>query len=186
MKELTPKQRLFVAEYLTDLNATRAATAAGYSPKGAEVQGSKLLRIPKVSAEIAKRHGKRLGKLEITADRVLEELALIGFSNMLDYVKIQKSGRSFDIDFTKLTREQAAAIQEITVDATGGSNDGERRLVLRNKFKLADKRAALELLGKHLKLFPTKIEVGGPEGGPIPVDQDITVTFVEAGTAGDK
>jgi phage terminase small subunit len=179
MKGLTPKHRLFIAEYLTDLNATRAYMATGYRSKSPAVEASKLLRIPKVAAEIAKRHGKRLGKLEITADRVLEELALLGFANMLDYVKFQKNGKSFDIDFSKLTRDQAAAIQEVTVDATGGSNDGERRLVLRNKFKLADKRGALELLGKHLKLFPTKIEVGGPEGGPIPVDQDITVTFVE-------
>ena len=30
---LTPKQRRFVAEYLVDLNATKAAIRAGYHPK---------------------------------------------------------------------------------------------------------------------------------------------------------
>lgn len=161
---LTPKQDLFVAEYLIDLNATRAAIAAGYSPNGAEVQGSQLLRIPKVAAEIAKRHGKRLDRLEISADEVLGELRKMAMANMLDYIAIAENGRTFDINFSQLTRDQAAAIQEITVDATGGSNDGERRLVLRNKFKLASKRESLELLGRHLKLFTDKLEVSGLEG----------------------
>jgi len=33
--KLTPKQKRFVEEYLIDLNATRAAKAAGYSEKTA-------------------------------------------------------------------------------------------------------------------------------------------------------
>jgi phage terminase small subunit len=44
--ELTRRQELFVAEYLRDLNATRAAIAAGYGEKGAAVQGSQLLTNP--------------------------------------------------------------------------------------------------------------------------------------------
>jgi phage terminase small subunit len=40
MKELTPKQTRFVAEYLKDLNAKQAAVRAGYSEKTAEVQGA--------------------------------------------------------------------------------------------------------------------------------------------------
>ena len=38
---LTPKQARFVDEYLIDLNATQAATRAGYSEKTAEVQASR-------------------------------------------------------------------------------------------------------------------------------------------------
>lgn len=174
---LTRRQQTFVAEYLKDLNATRAATAAGYSAKTAKAQGSRLLTNVNVAALIQAKHGARLEKLDVTADRVLGELAKLGFSNMMDYATIDKNGQA-DIDLTKLTRDQAAAIQEITVDTTGGQGDGERRLVLRTKLKLAEKRGALELLGKHLKLFPNKIEVGGDDGGPIEVDEKITVTFV--------
>ncbi len=156
---MTGKQKLFVAEYLTDLNATRAAIAAGYGPAVtvAAVAGSKLLRNGKVVAEIAKVQQKRLGKLEITAEKVLQELALMGFANMIDYMTIE-DGKLAEFDYSKLTREQAAAIQEITMDTTGGSGDGERKLVLRTKFKLGDKRGSLELLGKHLKLFTERIE----------------------------
>lgn len=40
---LTSQQRLFVAEYLKDNNATQAAIRAGYSKKTANVQGARLL-----------------------------------------------------------------------------------------------------------------------------------------------
>jgi phage terminase small subunit len=46
---LRPKQTRFVAEYLVDLNATRAAIRAGYSPKTAGVIGHENLRKPKIA-----------------------------------------------------------------------------------------------------------------------------------------
>jgi phage terminase small subunit len=48
MKTLTPKQRRFVDEYLVDLNATRAAIRAGYSPRSANEQAS--MNLAKLSA----------------------------------------------------------------------------------------------------------------------------------------
>jgi phage terminase small subunit len=175
---LTPKQTRFVAEYLANgLNATKAAVSAGYSKKTAQEQGSRLLSNVMVAAAIDRKTEKRLEKLEITADRVLRELALMGFANMLDYMTVE-DGRLAEFDYSQLTRDQAAAIQEITMDTAGGSGDGERKLVLRTRFKLGDKRGSLELLGKHLKLFTDKVEQSGPDGGPI--QTSIAVRFVEA------
>ena len=68
---LTHKQQIFVREYQTDFNATRAALAAGYSEKTADSQGSRLLKNVKVATEIAKSTLKRAEKLEISADYVL-------------------------------------------------------------------------------------------------------------------
>ncbi len=45
---LTPKQQLFVAEYLVDLNATQAAVRAGYSKKTAYSVGHENLKKPEV------------------------------------------------------------------------------------------------------------------------------------------
>jgi phage terminase small subunit len=63
MKNLTPKQKVFIAEYLVDLNATRAYRSAGYAAPNAKVGASKLLTNANVSAAIAEKHGERLLKL---------------------------------------------------------------------------------------------------------------------------
>lgn len=68
---MTPKQKLFVKEYLVDLNATRAATAAGYSEKTAKQQGSRLLTNVDVAAKLAEVSQKRAEKLDISAEYVL-------------------------------------------------------------------------------------------------------------------
>lgn len=163
---LTKKQQVFVAEYIVDQNATKAAIRAGYSEKTAEQQGSRLLGNVKVSAEVDRNLGKKLEKLDITAEKVLRELALLGFSNMLDYISVGSNG-AIKVDLSKLTRDQAAAIQEVTVEEfterTGEDEYGKPSFenVKRVKFKLNDKRGALELLGRHLKLFTDKVQVEG-------------------------
>jgi phage terminase small subunit len=69
---MTPKQTLFVAEYLANgLNATKAAISAGYSEKTANKTGPRMLVNAGIAAAIAKKTGKRLAKLEVTADYVL-------------------------------------------------------------------------------------------------------------------
>jgi phage terminase small subunit len=143
----------FAREWVIDHNGTRAAIAAGYSEKGAHVRGTELLKNRKVQRLIDALNTKRYSKLEVTAEKITEELARLGFSNMLDYV--DGSGH---LDLSTLTRDQAAAIQEIREDTTGGSGDGERKLVLRTTFKLSDKLKALQLLGQTRGMFQEKVE----------------------------
>ena len=45
---LTPRQKSFVEKYLVSGNAAQAAIEAGYAPKSARSQGSKLLAMPAV------------------------------------------------------------------------------------------------------------------------------------------
>ncbi|MBP2230811.1 hypothetical protein J2847_004120 [Azospirillum agricola] len=71
---LTPKKAQFAQEYLVDLNATRAATAAGYSARTAKAQGARLLTDVDVQAAIQAGQAKRSERTAITADRVLVEL----------------------------------------------------------------------------------------------------------------
>jgi phage terminase small subunit len=76
---LTPRQQRFVAEYLVDLNGTQAAIRAGYSRNGAEVTASKLLRIAKVQRFVTAAQEERQTTTEVSADRVVRELAKIAF-----------------------------------------------------------------------------------------------------------
>lgn len=154
---LNDKQAKFVAEYLIDLNATQAAIRAGYSPKTAEQQGSRLLSNAKVAAAVQAGQSRIAAKLEITAEMVAAELAKIGFANMADYIRIV--GGEPVVDLTSMSRQQAAAIQEVTVEDYMDGRGEDARDVRRVKFKLADKRAALVDLGKHLGMFREQIDV---------------------------
>lgn len=154
---MTPKQAIFVKEYLVDLNATQAATRAGYSAKTAYSAGQRLLKHVDVASALAEAMEKRATKLDITAERVLGELALIGFANMQDYVRIH--GGDPYVDLSEMTREQAAAISEVTVEDFTDGRGEDAREVRRVKMKLHDKKGALTDLGRHLGLFREKVEV---------------------------
>ncbi len=166
MTDLTDKQQAFVREYLVDLNATQAAIRAEYSPKTAKAQGSRLLTNVYVQTAIAVAQESRSKRTLITADSVLRELGKLGFANMLDYITISSDGTA-GIDLSKLTREQAAAIVELSSEDT---YDKEGNLTRRNKIKLADKRASLVDIGRHLGMFKEKLEISGPDGGAVQLE----------------
>lgn len=74
---MTPKQQRFVEEYLVDLNATAAYQRAGYTAKNPNVAGveaHKLLKNPKITAEIDAARAKLSEKTEITQEYVLRRL----------------------------------------------------------------------------------------------------------------
>ena len=71
---LTAKQERFCAEYAVDLNATQAAIRAGYSPKTAKAQGSRLLTNADVKARVEADNAARAAKLALSADWVVEKL----------------------------------------------------------------------------------------------------------------
>ena len=88
MAKLTDKQRRFVEEYLIDLNATQAAIRAGYSVKTAKEIAAQNLTKLNISNEISKAMAERSRRTGVTADRVIEELAKIGFVNISNVVDL--------------------------------------------------------------------------------------------------
>ena len=71
---LTDKQTRFVQEFLLDLNATQAAIRAGYSPKTAQEQSSRLLSNVMVAEAIRQAQAARSERTQLKADWVLERL----------------------------------------------------------------------------------------------------------------
>lgn len=136
--KLTDKQKRFVDEYLVDLNATAAARRAGYKDPNI---GRQLITKNNVSAEIQKRQEKLRGKLEITQERVLEELAAIAFANGTDFATITHNGLVRLTPTDEVPEEKKKAVASIKEGQYG------------TEVKLHDKVRALELLGKHLGVF---------------------------------
>ncbi len=157
--KLTDKQKAFIEEYLIDLNATQAAIRAGYSQESAKEIGYENLTKLYVQEAIKAAQEARSKRTEITADRVLQELAKLAFSNIEDYTRIDDEGLA-QVNLSDLTRDQFAAINEITVDTRHDkAGDEKTSEVEKVKFKLADKGLNLERLGRHLKLFTDKREI---------------------------
>jgi phage terminase small subunit len=170
---MTLKQRLFVKEYLVDLNATRAAIKAGYSQKTAYSHGQRLLKNVEVRAAIQKRVDKIFERLDASAEHIIRELACVGFARMSDYIRVQ--GRNAYIDLSALTHDQSAAITELTNDqlirGTEKDEDGDDVpvQVRRTKIKLGGKLQALEMLAKYRKLLTDKVEHTNPAGDNVRV-----------------
>lgn len=154
-KKTDEKHELFVLEYIAnDFNGSKAAIAAGYSARTAGAASTRLLKNVKVQA-LLKRHLKeRKNSLEITADRVLEEMARLAFFD----VRKLFDDDGYPIHISNLDDDTAAAIVGVDV-VTKGNNDTGYADVM--KIKLVDKKGALELLGKRLSLFTDKTEVSG-------------------------
>lgn len=154
---MTKKQKRFVEEYLIDLNATQAAIRAGYSPDTAGAIGAENLKKPEIKSRIDKAMAERSKRTGINQDRVLQELARIGFARITDAIdpntaKIRKDASEDDL----------ACIQSIKIKPNEFGTERE--------VKMYDKRAALVDLGKHLGLFSSEKDTEKP----------IQITFVKA------
>lgn len=157
--KLTEKQKLFVQEYLVDLNATQAANRAGY--KNPEI-GRQLITKNNVSAAISEAMQDRAERVEITQDRILRELAAVAFADASTYAQVvDKKVKDFagkDVTIRavevlpteKLTPKQRAAL--------AGIKEGKNGI----EVKLNDKMQALELLGRHLGMFTDRVIVSAP------------------------
>jgi phage terminase small subunit len=150
---LTPKQGRFVEEYLVDLNGKQAAIRAGYSPKTAEVQASRMLRYAQVQLALEAEMQAQSKRTQVTADHVVTELAKLAFANMGNY--LPKKGEK--IDPSRFDQDRAAALEEITIDEVVDSAGVIRR---RTHLKLHDKKRALDSLARHLGLFADRPAIG--------------------------
>lgn len=147
---LRPKHKRFADEYLIDLNATKAAIRAGYSPKSAAQQGSELLKHPKVRAYIDARMAELSRRTGVNQERIIRELARIAF---LDPTKL------VDMDEATVlagaTEDDRAAISAVRVKRIP-TQDGEG---VEREIRFADKIRALELLGKRFGMWVDRNEV---------------------------
>lgn len=181
--KLTPKQKIFVDEYLVDLNATRAYKAAYKNIKKdetARANGSRLLTNANVKEYIDKRMKDREKRTEITQDFVLKELYAIASARGSDFAKVvQKSYMRpiLDKEGNKIDEEEVF-YKDVELTLTDDLPEDKKKAIAaikQTKFGIAvescDKVKALELLGKHLGMFKDKIEIEGSV--PVQIVDDI-------------
>lgn len=145
--KFTDLERLYVMEYLVDKNKKQACIRAGYKAKNAEKMGWQVHSRPHIQDAIEWHLVRMLKKIEITADRVLQEIAMTAF---LDPREAFKGNTNIDVD--KMPEHVARAIDSIQIRYLENGD------VVHN-VQFNPKMKGLELLGKNLKLFTDKIEV---------------------------
>jgi phage terminase small subunit len=165
------RHEAFARAIVEGKSARDAYQAAGYKSKGrgADANASRLISNDNVARRVAELKEEAAKGAVMTGREVLEELSKLGRANMADYTRVGLDGDPV-LNFAALTRDQAAALVEVTVEDFLDSRGEDARQVRRVKFKLADKRGALDLLGKYHKLFAERREHSGLDGGPIEVE----------------
>ncbi|AKF98654.1 terminase small subunit [Pseudomonas aeruginosa] len=144
---LTKKQRLFVDEYLLDLNATQAAIRAGYSTRRAAEIGYQLLQRPEVAQAIQAAMAERSKRTEVEADYVIRRLREIDEMDVLDILEDDGSFRSIR-DWPKAWRQFLSGIE--IAELFEGRGDDRRIAGVLRKVKWPDKLRNLELLSRHV------------------------------------
>lgn len=135
---LSYKRRAFVEAYLQTWNATKAADQANYAHPGR--QGHRLLK----NVEIQQAIQERIAEIAMSADEVLARLSQQASVDISDFLN-EHGGINW-----QAVKEQGYLIKSIIHE-----KGKQSRLVLH------DSQRALELMGKHHRLFVEKHEVGG-------------------------
>lgn len=152
---LKSKHAQFVAEYLKDKNAAAAYRRVyGCSESAAGNAGPRLLRTAQIQSEIARIEQQALAKVQrdtgITLERTLREVARLAF---FDARKLfNESGRPLSI--IDLDDDTAAAVAGLDVLEEFEGSGADRVLIGHvKKWKIADKKGALDMLMKHLGAY---------------------------------
>ena len=166
-KELDAREARFVDEYMLDLNPERAAVAAGYTLNTAKSKSFSWVgnsrSKPHVFAEVQKRKDKLAEKKAISAERVIAEIAKVGFASMRRFVTIDADGQP-QINLTDTPDDDLDALSEIQTetvlerDGTDDQGNPQFNRVRKTKIKLYDKLNALEKLAQHTGVYAKRDE----------------------------
>ena len=153
--------KAFILHYLKSYNATQAAKDAGYSKKTAYSSGQRLLKNVEIQQAIIKAESRLENKLFISKEKILKELAVIGFSSIDDYLTIGEGGLVQANTFEEMPIGSISAIKKVKEKRTIRQiQDDSEDMILDStfEFELYDKPQALINMGKELGMFREKVD----------------------------
>jgi len=157
---LTPKQDLFCHEYLKDRNATQAYIRAGYSRKGARANAAREIAKDSIRAKINELLKEQLERLKIDSDMVIRGLLAIAMANVSDAFDEGNNLKPIK-DMPEPTLRSIAFMKR--VDQFDGQGKKRKKIGCNWCIRFYDRIRALELLGRHLKMFTDVHEIPGLE-----------------------
>jgi hypothetical protein len=164
----TIEQAKFAEAYIRHGDAARAwresyrdavrDTEARFLQVKSQIEGATILRMEFMASYIAYIRRNLTERLVVTKDNVLTHLSQLAFSNYGDFVSVSEGGEVTH-DLSGLTREQWAAVQEMSIETYVVGTGEDAQPVKSTKIKLAPKIGPLELIGKTMKMFTDVVAV---------------------------
>lgn len=121
----------------------------------ADVLGKRLLGKTAVIEIVDEQSSRVAAAANVTAERVVKELAIVAFSNLKDFVD-WNSGSVTVKSLDDIPEHLHPAIAEITLKDTKDGRD--------IKVRLHSKMDALAKLGDYLGMFKKRVELADPQG----------------------
>lgn len=156
VEELTPLQQAFVACMAADpqMNATQAVLKAGYKVKSSNASAfaSNLMANPVVKKALDHAIYKRLWGYNVTADRVIREVAALALSSSKDFFAPDKT----PLHPLDMPEEVARACRSVRVSYTESMDEvGNFNQVRNVEVQPYDKTVPLQMLMRHLGIDGT-------------------------------
>jgi phage terminase small subunit len=136
-----------------------------------------LLQNPRIQAVLSERMAERERRTEITQDAVLREIARIAFVDPSEIFQI-RSGCVVVADTEEMSEDARRALVSVTETTT--KDGGSLRV------QLASKLEALQLLGKHLGMFPVESRVKADVKAEIDGNVSVGVLVLPAADLGEE
>lgn len=179
---LIAKQKRFCEEYIIDLNGTQAAIRAGYASNSANEQAARMLAKDSIQEYIQQLKADRSRRTEITADRVLQELAAVAFAKIDDFLKVEEithieyvpvnepaeseDDEDSEAESSMTTKPVERKYKVVNIYETEKVDRGKLPAIASIKqtkdgieLKTHDKIKSLELLGRHLGMWNDKLDL---------------------------
>jgi hypothetical protein len=182
---LTKKQAIFVKVYVADRNGTKAAIAAGFSPKAAAAQASRLLKQDNIKTALARISQAVAAKVSeprtikdnlqgavdtaeaiaITAENIMFQLARMGMTEHLRAKFLTETDGHLRYDFTDATPEElrdiSAQVDGVTFKSTTRKEPRKDQepveiTTIESKIVWADRKAILQLMGSYREIMAWK------------------------------
>jgi hypothetical protein len=179
---LTNKQAIFVKVYVSDRNGTKAAIAAGFSPKAAAAQASRLLKqdnirtaLSRISTAVAAKVNEpqairdnlseAVGTAEaiaITAENLMFQLARMGLTEHLRAKFLTETEGHLRYDFSTATEDEMKAIsaqvegvkfKSTTRFVPRKGQEPEEIRTIESQITWVDRKSTIELMGRYKEIM---------------------------------
>ncbi|EKT4486707.1 TPA: terminase small subunit [Shewanella algae] len=152
----TDFERRFIAAYVELSSKKEAAVKAGSKSKEPAKVGYITYNRPHVREAIDWHINKSFEEAGVSSERIIRELAMVAFADMAPIFNEDGSLKPFK----EWPQHCRRALSGLEVDELfEGQGEDREQIGFTKKFKQWNKVAALELLGKHKKMWTDKVEV---------------------------